>query len=65
MHDVPVWAFNPMYGSDPIYLQSYVVGEMVANRFSMKPIENSGEIGQQGRPIPENQLLLSRRRTES
>lgn len=32
MHDVPVWAFNPMYGSDPIYLQSYVVGEMVAQQ---------------------------------
>ena len=32
MHDTPVWAFNPMYGSDPIYLQSFVVGEMVAHQ---------------------------------
>jgi Peptidase family M3 len=32
MHGVPVWAFNQMYGSDPIYLQSYVVGEMVARQ---------------------------------
>jgi oligoendopeptidase F len=32
MHGVAVWAFNPMYGSDPIYLQSYVVGEMVARQ---------------------------------
>ncbi len=32
MHNVPVWAFNQMYGSDPIYLQSYVVGEMVARQ---------------------------------
>jgi transposase InsO family protein len=29
IHDVAVWSFNQMYGSDPIYLQSYVVGEMV------------------------------------
>ena len=34
MHGVAVWAFNPMYGSDPIYLQSYVVGEMVARQIS-------------------------------
>jgi len=32
MHDAPVWAFNPMYGSDPIYLQSFVVGEMIAHQ---------------------------------
>ena len=32
MHDAAVWAFNPMYGSDPIYLQSFVVGEMVAHQ---------------------------------
>ena len=32
MHGVAVWAFNQMYGSDPIYLQSYVVGEMVARQ---------------------------------
>lgn len=32
MHDTAVWAFNPMYGSDPIYLQSFVVGEMVAHQ---------------------------------
>ena len=36
MHDVPVWAFNPMYGSDPIYLQSFVVGEMVAHQIEHK-----------------------------
>ena len=32
MHDAPVWAFNPMYGSDPIYLQSFVVADMVARQ---------------------------------
>lgn len=32
MHDAPVWAFNPLYGSDPIYLQSFVVGEMIAHQ---------------------------------
>ena len=32
MHEEPVWAYNPMYGSDPIYLQSFVVGEMVAHQ---------------------------------
>jgi hypothetical protein len=32
MHDAPVWAYNPMYGSDPIYLQSFVVAEMVARQ---------------------------------
>jgi len=32
MHDAPVWAYNPMYGSDPIYLQSFVVADMVARQ---------------------------------
>jgi len=32
MHDGSVWAFNPMYGSDPIYLQSFVTGEMAAHQ---------------------------------
>ncbi|ABF40183.1 Oligoendopeptidase F-like protein [Candidatus Koribacter versatilis Ellin345] len=32
MHDEPVWAFNSLYGSDPIYLQSLVVGDMVAHQ---------------------------------
>ncbi len=32
MHDAAVWTYNPMYGSDPIYLQSFVVGEMVAHQ---------------------------------
>jgi Zn-dependent M32 family carboxypeptidase len=32
MHDTAVWAYNPMYGSDPIYLQSYVVADMVARQ---------------------------------
>lgn len=32
MHDARVWAFNPMYGGDPIYLQSFVVGEMIAHQ---------------------------------
>jgi hypothetical protein len=32
MHDTTVWAYNPMYGSDPIYLQSFVVAEMVARQ---------------------------------
>ncbi len=32
MHDVPVWAYNPMYGSDPIYLQSFVLAHMVARQ---------------------------------
>lgn len=34
MHSAAVWAYNPMYGSDPIYLQSYVVGDMVARQIS-------------------------------
>jgi hypothetical protein len=36
MHETAVWAFNPMYGSDPIYLQSFVVGEMVAHQIQHK-----------------------------
>lgn len=32
MHEAAVWAYNPMYGSDPIYLQSFVVAEMVARQ---------------------------------
>jgi hypothetical protein len=31
-HDAPVWAYNPMYGSDPIYLQSFVLAHMVARQ---------------------------------
>jgi hypothetical protein len=42
MHDTAVWAFNPMYGSDPIYLQSYVVGEMVAHQIEHKTNEKFG-----------------------
>jgi hypothetical protein len=32
MHETPVWAYNPMYGADPIYLQSFVVADMVARQ---------------------------------
>jgi hypothetical protein len=32
LHGVPVWAYNPMYGSDPIYLQSFVLAHMVARQ---------------------------------
>jgi hypothetical protein len=32
LHDTPVWAYNPMYGSDPIYLQSFVLAHMVARQ---------------------------------
>jgi hypothetical protein len=32
LHDVPAWAYNPMYGSDPIYLQSFVLAHMVARQ---------------------------------
>ena len=32
MHAVPVWAYNPMYGSDPIYLQSFVLAHIVARQ---------------------------------
>jgi Zn-dependent M32 family carboxypeptidase len=42
MHDSAVWAFNPMYGSDPIYLQSFVVGEMVAHQIQHKTDEQFG-----------------------
>src|SRR5437773_10290985 len=42
MHDAAVWAFNPMYGSDPIYLQSFVVGEMVAHQIQDKTDEKFG-----------------------
>ena len=31
-HEVPVWAYNPMYGSDPIYIQSFVLAHMVARQ---------------------------------
>lgn len=36
MHGAAIWAYNPFYGSDPIYLQSYVVAEMVARQISSK-----------------------------
>ncbi len=42
MHGVPVWAYNPMYGSDPIFLQSYVVGEMVARQIGHKVDQKFG-----------------------
>jgi len=42
MHDAAVWAFNPMYGSDPIYLQSFVVGEMVAHQIQHKTDQEFG-----------------------
>jgi hypothetical protein len=42
MHDAAVWAFNPMYGSDPIYLQSLVVGEMVAHQIQHKTDQKFG-----------------------
>lgn len=32
LHDAPVWAYNPMYGSDPIYLQSFVLAHIVARQ---------------------------------
>jgi hypothetical protein len=43
MHDTAVWAFNPMYGSDPIYLQSFVVGEMVAHQIQHKTDQEFGQ----------------------
>ena len=42
LHDAAVWAFNPMYGSDPIYLQSFVVGEMVAHQIQDKTDQEFG-----------------------
>jgi hypothetical protein len=36
MHRAAIWAYNPFYGSDPIYLQSYVVAEMVARQIGNK-----------------------------
>jgi hypothetical protein len=42
MHDTGVWASNPMYGSDPIYLQSFVVGEMVAHQIQHKTDQQFG-----------------------
>ena len=42
MHDATVWAFNPMYGSDPIYLQSFVVGEIVAHQIQHKVDQQFG-----------------------
>ena len=32
LQDAPVWAYNPMYGSDPIYLQSFVLAHVVARQ---------------------------------
>jgi len=43
MHDATVWAFNPMYGSDPIYLESFVVGEMVAHQIQHKTDQEFGK----------------------
>jgi len=43
MHNTAVWAFNPMYGSDPIYLQSFVVGEMVAHQIQHKTDQRFGK----------------------
>jgi hypothetical protein len=43
MHDTAVWAFNPMYGSDPIYLESFVVGEMVAHQIQHKTDQEFGQ----------------------
>ena len=43
MHGTAVWAFNPMYGSDPIYLQSFVVGEMVAYQIQHKTDHEFGK----------------------
>jgi len=43
MHDAAVWAFNPMYGSDPIYLESFVVGEMVAHQIQHKADQEFGK----------------------
>ena len=43
MHDTAVWAFNPMYGSDPIYLESFVVGEMVAHQIQHKTDQEFGK----------------------
>jgi hypothetical protein len=42
MHDAQVWAFNPMYGSDPIYLQSFVAGEMIAHQIEHKTDQQFG-----------------------
>ena len=42
MHETAVWAFNPMYGSDPIYLQSFVVGEMVAHQIQHRTDQQFG-----------------------
>ena len=42
MHGAPVWTYNPMYGSDPIYLQSFVVGEMVAHQIEHKVDQRFG-----------------------
>ena len=43
MHGTAVWAFNPMYGSDPIYLESFVVGEMVAHQIQHKADQEFGK----------------------
>ena len=32
LHNAPVWAYNPMYGSGPIYLQSFVLAHVVARQ---------------------------------
>jgi oligoendopeptidase F len=31
-HGLPVWAYNPFYATGPIYLQSYVLAEMVGRQ---------------------------------
>ncbi|MBZ5705252.1 MAG: hypothetical protein LAN63_07860 [Acidobacteriia bacterium] len=42
MHGAAVWAYNPFYGSDPIYLQSYVVAEMVARQIDHRVDQQFG-----------------------
>jgi hypothetical protein len=43
MHDNRVWAYNPMYGSDPIYLQSFVLAQMVACQIQSALDQRFGE----------------------
>ena len=42
LHDAPVWAHNPMYGSDPIYLQSFVLAHVVARQIQHTVDERFG-----------------------
>ncbi len=65
LHDVPVWAYNPMYGSDPIYLQSFVLAHMVARQIQHTVDERFGpRWGTDAGEFLQTKILFPWRRTK-